>query len=276
MKLEGRVAVVTGGGRGIGSAICRAFAAEGACVAILDIDETGACRLADQIGAEGIGAVSIGVGSTGVASSGPARATAWAVDVTDADAVERAASEIEVRLGPIEVWVNNAGVSKIVPFLECTEELWDAIIRVNLKGTFNGCKAAIARMLPRRRGVIINMSSQSGKQGTSRYQAYCASKFAVIGLTQSLAVEFAGASIRVNALCPGFVHTPLWDEQLPAYAAKKGIAADKVLPYLEERVPLGRLCSPEEVARAAVFLAGDEASYITGEALNLSGGALMD
>lgn len=271
MKLERRVAVVTGGGRGIGEAICRAFAAEGAHVAILDIDEKAARRLADQIEAEGIGARSIGAGS-----SGPARAAAWAVDVTDAGAVERAASEIEVRLGPIEVWVNNAGVSKIVPFLECTEELWDAIIRVNLKGTFNGCKAAIARMLPRRRGVIINMSSQSGKQGTSQYQAYCASKFAIIGLTQSLAVEFAGASIRVNALCPGFVRTPLWDEQLPDYAAKKGIPADKVLPYLEERVPLGRLCSPEEVSRAAVFLASDEASYITGEALNLSGGALMD
>jgi len=271
VKLERRVAVVTGGSRGIGAAICRAFAAEGARLAILDIDEQAARRLAGQIGGGGIGAESSGAGS-----SGPARAAAWAVDVTDAGAVERAASEIEVRLGPIEIWVNNAGISKIVPFLECTEELWDAIIRVNLKGTFNGCKAAIARMLPRRRGVIINMSSQSGKQGTSHYQAYCASKFAIIGLTQSLAVEFAGASIRVNALCPGFVRTPLWDEQLPDYAAKKGIPADKVLPYLEERVPLGRLCSPEEVSRAAVFLASDEASYITGEALNLSGGALMD
>jgi NAD(P)-dependent dehydrogenase (short-subunit alcohol dehydrogenase family) len=271
VKLENRVAVVTGGSRGIGAAICRAFAAEGARVAILDIDETAARRLADRIGAEGTGAE-----PTGGGASGTARAAAWAVDVAEAGAVERAASEIEVRLGPIEIWVNNAGISKIVPFLECTEELWDAIIRINLKGTFNGCKAAIARMLPRRRGVVINMSSQSGKQGSSRYQAYCASKFAVIGLTQSLAAEFAGASIRVNALCPGFVRGQLWDEQLPDYAAKKGIPADRVLSYLEERIPLGRLCSPEEVARAAVFLASDEASYITGEALNLSGGALMD
>ncbi len=270
MKLEGRVAVVTGGGRGIGAAICRAFAAEGASLAILDIDGQAARRLADQIGAKGAGAESIG------APGGTVRAAAWAVDVADAGAVERAASEIEERLGPIEIWVNNAGISKIVPFLECTEELWDAIIRVNLKGTFNGCKAAIARMLPRRRGVIVNMSSQSGKQGSSRYQAYCASKFAVIGLTQSLAAEFAGASIRVNALCPGFVHTALWDAQLMDYAAKKGIPAEEVLPHLEQRVPLGRLCSAEEVARAAVFLASDEASYITGEALNLSGGALMD
>lgn len=270
MKLAGRVAVVTGGACGIGAAICEAFAAEGARVAILDIDEKAARSLADRLGGPG------GPASSASRRLASAAAAAWRVDVAEAAGVERTATEIEETLGAIEIWVNNAGISRVVPFLECTEELWDSTIRVNLKGCFNGCKAAIARMLPRRRGVIINMSSQSGKQGASHYQAYCASKFAVIGLTQSLAAEFAGASIRVNAVCPGFVHTALWDRQLPHYAAKKGIPAEQVLPYFRERVPLGRLCSPEEVARAAVFLAADDASYITGEALNLSGGALMD
>jgi NAD(P)-dependent dehydrogenase (short-subunit alcohol dehydrogenase family) len=256
VKLKGRVAVVTGGGSGIGAAVCRAFAAEGARVAVVDIDVHRARQLAGSIGNE--------------------KAAAWAADVADSAAVERTARQIEGRLGPIDVWVNSAGISRIVPFLECTEELWDLLIRVNLKGTFNGCKAAIARMLPRRKGVIINLSSQSGKQGSSHYAAYSASKFAVLGLTQSLAAEFAGASIRVNAICPGFVRTPLWDGQLQEYAAKKGIPPGEVIPYLEKRIPMGRLCAPEEVARAAVFLASDDASYLTGEALNLSGGVLMD
>ena len=128
------------------------------------------------------------------------RAGTWAFDVSDRPAVEQAADQIEKQLGPIDIWVNNAGISHIVPFLECSEELWDQTLRINLRGAFIGCQAAIRRMLPRRQGVVLNMSSQSGKVGNSHYAAYCASKFGIIGLTQSLAVEFAGD--RNPSECP--------------------------------------------------------------------------
>ena len=258
MRLKDRVAVVTGGGGGIGAGICAAFAREGAAVAVTDINARAA---------ESVAAHTRGAGGS---------ATAWGLDVCDRDATEAAADAIQERLGPIDIWVNNAGVSHITPFLDCTEDLWDQVQRVNLKGAFLGCQAAIRRMRPRRRGVVLNMASQSGKQGNAWYAAYCASKFGVIGLTQSLAVEFAAERIRVNALCPGVVFTPMWDGMIEDYARKRNMAPEDVRPYLEGRVPLGRLCSVEDVARAAVFLASDEASYITGQAINVSGGAVMD
>ena len=257
-RLAGRVAVVTGGGSGIGAGICRAFAREGALVAVADLNPEAARRVATDIESEG------------------SRSLAISVDVTDAVAVASAADEIERALGPLEVWVNNAGVSHVVPFLDLSEELWDLELRVNLKGAFIGCQVAILRMLPRQRGVVLNMSSQSGKTGASQYAAYCASKFGVIGLTQSLALEFARQGIRVNAICPGVVFTSLWDEQVVDYARKRGLAVDQVRPYLAEKVPMGRLCTVEDVAGTAVFLASDEAAFITGQAANVTGGLVMD
>jgi len=257
MRLSGKIAVLTGGGSGIGAAICRAFAEEGAAVAITDIRLQAAQEIAAEI------------------ARCNGRVGTWAFDVSDRPAVEQAADQIEKQLGPVDVWVNNAGISRIVPFLECSEELWEQTLRINLKGAFIGCQAAIRRMLPRRQGVVLNMSSQSGKVGNSQYTAYCASKFGIIGLTQSLAVEFAGAGIRVNALCPGIVMTPLWDQMLGDYARKRNLKPEDVRPYLEKRIPMGRLCTPEDVARTAVFLASDESDYLTGEALNVSGGMVM-
>ena len=119
------------------------------------------------------------------------------------------------------------------------------------------------------------MSSQSGRQGNSHYAAYCASKFGVIGLTQSLAAEFGPHGIRVNALCPGVVFTPIWDDMVADYARKRDLRPDEVRPYLESKVPLGRLGTPEDVAATAVFLASDAAGYITGQAINISGGIIM-
>jgi sorbitol-6-phosphate 2-dehydrogenase len=258
MRLKDRIAVVTGGGSGIGAGICRTFAREGAPVAVTDINKESADSVVKEIHAAG-----------GVAE-------AWAFDVADARAVEKAADEVESRLGPIHIWVNNAGVSHITPFLDCTEELWDLTQRVNLKGTFVGCQAAIRRMCPRKRGIVLNMSSQSGKVGSSQYAAYCASKFGVIGLTQSLAVEFAPVGIRVNALCPGVVFTGLWEAMVEDYARKRDLKPEEVRPYLEARIPLGRLCTPDDVAKVALFMASDDAAYITGEAVNISGGAAMD
>jgi NAD(P)-dependent dehydrogenase (short-subunit alcohol dehydrogenase family) len=256
-RLQDRVAVVTGGGSGIGAAICRALAQEGARVAVTDLRAEAAADVAGEIAGAG----------------GSARP--WTMDVGQRASVEAAAGEIFARYGPPDIWVNNAGISQIVPYLDCSDELWDRTLNINLKGAFIGCQVALAAMVPRRQGVILNMSSQSGKVATTQYAAYCASKFGIIGLTQSLALEFAGVGIRVNALCPGVVFTALWDGQLASYARKHGLKAEDVRPYLEGRIPMGRLCTAEDVARTAVFLAGDDAAYITGQAINISGGSVM-
>lgn len=254
-KLSNYITVVTGGGNGIGAAICQAFAAQGARVAVLDVDLESAKQVAADIGGD--------------------KAVAIPCDVTSAEALESAVVRIVEEWGRLDVWVNNAGVSHIVPFLECDPALWDKTLQVNLTGTFLGCRAALRQMVPQKSGVILNMSSQSGRQGNSQYAAYCASKFGVIGLTQSLAVEFAPLGIRVNALCPGVVFTSLWDEQLAQYARKRDMPPDDVKAYLESKIPLGRLGTLEDVAAAAVFLVSDDASYITGQALNVSGGSVM-
>jgi NAD(P)-dependent dehydrogenase (short-subunit alcohol dehydrogenase family) len=250
MKLKDKVAVVTGGGSGIGAEICRQFHAAGAKVVICDINKENAEK--HEPGC-----------------------LALAADVSKLEELENVAAKTEKEFGRIDIWVNCAGISYIVPFLECSEETWDKTIAVNLKGTFNGCKAAIRHMLPKKSGNIINMSSQSGKTGNSHYAAYCASKFGVIGLTQSLAVEFAPYNIRVNALCPGVVFTPMWDSMTADYAAKRNMKPEEVKPYFESKIPRRRLCEINDVAKAALFLASDNSSYITGQSLNISGGSVM-
>ena len=256
-RLANRVAVVTGAGSGLGAEMCRAFAREGALVAVTDLRAAAAEAVADEIRTAG------------------GRAEAWAFDVSERAAVEEAAGQVGRRFGGLDIWVNNAGISRVVPFLECSDEVWDTTLRINLKGSFIGCQVAIRAMLPRQRGAILNMSSQSGKVGNSAYAAYCASKFGIIGLTQSLAIEFARHGIRVNALCPGVVFTPLWEAQLPDYARKRNLRAEEVQAYMEDKIPMGRACTPQDVAQAAVFLVSDEAAYITGQAVNLAGGSVM-
>ncbi len=258
MKLSERVAVVTGGANGIGAEICRVFAKEGARVAVADVNADAASVVASEI-----------VNTAG-------RAAPFAFDVTSAEAVDQGADAVERELGPIEIWVNNAGISKIVPFLQCSEEQWNTTLKVNLTGTFLGCQAAIRRMLPRKRGIVINMSSQSGKVGASHYQAYCASKFGVLGLTQSLAAEFAREGIRVNALCPGIVLTGMWEQQMNDYACKKGLRVEELIPYWQATIPAGRVASVTDVAEVALFLASDASAYVVGQAINVSGGAIME
>ena len=197
------------------------------------------------------------------------------MDVSDPKEVERVADAIEKELGEIRIWVNNAGVSYIVPLLSCTDEVWNKTIAVNLTGAFNGCRAAIRKMIQRRSGVIVNIASQSGKKGNTQYAAYCASKFGVIGLTQSLAAEFAQQGIRVNAVCPGVVFTPMWESMVDDYAKKYGIGPEEVRPFLEKKIPMGRTGQASEVARLVIFLASEESSYITGQAINVTGGTVM-
>ena len=213
MRFEGKKVAVTGAASGIGRAIAEGFAREGAKVAFMDLDGDNAKKYAETAN----GTNNIGIG----------------IDVSDKASVESAFEEIEKTYGRLDVFVNCAGISIIVPMLECTEEIWDKTIDVNLKGTFLCMQSAVRIMDKQKSGSIICMSSQSGKVGGGAYQAYCASKFGVIGIVQSAAVEFAKEGIRINAICPGVVLTPMWDKQVISYAKKRNIKPEEVMPYFE-------------------------------------------
>ena len=201
------------------------------------------------------------------------KALAVSANVTKKDDVFRAADEAEKHLDRLDHWVNCAGYSKIIPFLAQTEEIWDKTLDINLKGTFFCCQAAVTHMMERG-GTIVNFSSSSGKKGTNCYAAYCASKFGIIGLTQSVAAEFAPL-IRCNCICPSVVQTPMWDKQLSDYAAKRNIADEEVMPRFIKNTPMQRLCEYEDVTNLVEFLLSDKSSYMTGQSLNLTGGATM-
>ena len=193
MKLVGKVAVVTGAGSGMRKATALRFAEEGANVVAFDLNEDAVKETVEEIKALG------------------KKALAVKVNVSNKSSVFAGAKLAKETFGGIDIWVNAAGISKILPFLECTEEIWDLTLNVNLKGQFLCCQAAVTHMLAKG-GAIVNFSSESGKKGTNNYQAYCASKFGVIGLTQSIAKEFARANIRCNDICSGVVRTPMWDK----------------------------------------------------------------
>jgi NAD(P)-dependent dehydrogenase (short-subunit alcohol dehydrogenase family) len=256
---EGKVAVITGAGSGIGAEIGKGFARAGAHVAALDLVQENVKKTAESIRSFG----------------GSVRE--YALNVTEKDAVFGVMDSIVRDLGGVDILVNCAGISRIVPLFDYTEELWDLILDVNLKGTFFCCYAAIKHMYDLKiKGSIINLSSQSGKRGGGQNAAYCASKFGVIGLTQALAMEFAKEGIRVNAICPGVVETPMWDVQRTDYAKKRGIKPEEVMDYFRSSIPLGRLCTYDDLVSLALFLGGDGSSYMTGQALNLAGGSIMD
>lgn len=257
MELQGKSTVVTGAGSGLGKAAAKAFSLAGARVTALDLDGQAAKRTADEI----------------VKAGG--EALFQAVDVADRSSVFAAGDRAAERFGGIDIWMNCAGVSRIVPFLDCTEEIWDLTMDVNLKGAFFCCQSAVLHMLRRGGGVIINLSSQSGKKAGAEYQAYCASKAGVIGLTQSIALEFARRGIRANSICPGVVETPMWERQKEDYARKRNLRPDEVMAYFCRTIPLGRTCSYRNFTDLALFLAGDKSAYITGQALNLTGGSLL-
>jgi len=259
MKLRGQTAFVTGAAGGIGRGIALALAAEGAAVTVCDLEEDGARSTVEKIRAAG------------------GRAEAVCGDVSLWEDVDRMVRGAVTALGQIDVLVNCAGISRIRPFLDTTEDQWDRTIRVNLKSVFLTCRAALPSMIEQKRGVIINLSSQSGKRGSAWYADYCASKFGIIGLTQSLAQEFASDGIRVNAICPGIIQTGLWDEGMwTGYARKRKLDPGTVREDVAGSIPLGRLGTAEDVAKVAVFLASEDSSYMTGQAVNVTGGTLMD
>ncbi|RVU97201.1 SDR family oxidoreductase [Coriobacteriales bacterium OH1046] len=257
-RMDNRTFVITGASSGMGAAMSRDFAKRGAKIAIFDLD------------AEKAGTVTDGIARDG----GIARA--YKVDVTNAAQIESATDKVEEDLGPITSWVNSAGISRMVPFLNTSEELLDLTVGVNLKGTFLCCQAAIRKMLSHGGGVILNICSLSGKKPSSWQTAYCASKFGVLGLTQAIAKEFADRNIRVNSICPGIVPTEMWDRLKYEYAKKRGLDPEEVLPYFEKSIPMHRLVDLQDIINAAVFLLTDNSSYLTGQSINLTGGEWMD
>ena len=248
MGLQGRVAIVTGGARGIGRAICFALARRGAKVAVTDIDYSGAERTAEEI------------------RDDDGRALAIQVDVTDRPSVKRAVQEVLEQLGRLDILVNNAGICPLRSFEEISDEEWDRVLSINLKGAFICSQEAIKPMCEQGWGRIINISSVAGKMGGVKVGAhYAASKGGLIALTFCLARQYAASGITANVIAPATIETDLirdWSAQ-----AKRDLVA---------HIPLGRLGQPKDVAAAVVFLASEEAGFITGEVLDVNGGFLMD
>jgi len=257
IHLKNKIALITGAGRGIGKAIALKFAKAGAAVVINDINTENMKQVVEEIKQNG------------------GKVIYKKADVSDSKEVKELVDFANQKLGTIDILVNNAAISKVVSFLDTTEEEWDRVIEVNLKGAFLCSKAVLPGMIKKREGKIINISSQSGRRGSPWHAAYSASKFGIIGLTQSLAVEFAPYNIKVNAICPGVVFTPLWEEMIDDYAQKLGIKKEKVKDYLISKIPLGRLGTTEDVANLALFLASSYSDYITGQAINVSGGSVL-
>jgi NAD(P)-dependent dehydrogenase (short-subunit alcohol dehydrogenase family) len=248
--LNGRVGLVTGAGGGIGREIARRFAREGMAVAVLDSDRAAAETVAGEI--DGL---------------------TLSADVISPDEVRGAVEAVLARFQRIDVLVNNAGVAWMGPALEMPLAALQEILRVNVEGVFIVSRAVLPHMIAQGSGSVVNLASWAGKTGNAFFAGYSASKFAVIGLTQALAREMAPHGIRVNAICPGIVVDTAMRTAIEAQQRQYG------LPDTAEReksIPLGRVSVPEDVARVAAFLASDEASYMTGESINLSGGLLMD
>ncbi len=246
MELEGKVALVTGGAQGIGRAIGLLLAQKGATIVISDINIQKAEETAQEIEALG------------------QRAMAVQVDVANFQEVEKMVDAIVEKFSRIDILVNNAGITRDKLILRMSEEDWDSVIRINLKGTFNCTKAALKYMSRQRSGKIVNIASVVGIMGNAGQANYSASKAGIIGFTKTIAREFAQRGINVNAIAPGYIQTPMTD-----------VLPEKVKEELKRLIPMERLGQPEDVAQAVLFLVSEASSYITGQVLNVNGGIYM-
>jgi len=246
LKLTGRVALVTGAAQGIGKAVALLLARNGADIVVSDINLEKAEETANEINLIG------------------RKALAVKVDVANWNDVERLVDVILEKFAKIDILVNNAGITRDKLILRMTEEDWDAVLNVNLKGTFHCTKAVVRHMAKQRSGKIVNIASVVGEMGNAGQANYSASKAGVIGLTKTIAREFAQRGININAIAPGYIETPM-TEVLP----------EKAKEELKRLIPMERLGKPEDVAEAVLFLVSEESNYITGQVLNVNGGIYM-
>ena len=246
MRLKDKVAIITGSARGIGYATALKFAREGAKVVVCDLDNQAVDAVVKEIRADG------------------GEAMGCRLDVTDPSTIAAAVKAVMDQYGRIDTLVNNAGIVDDAQLRKMSEQQFDRVLDINLKGTFNCTKAVVEIMVAQNSGVILNASSVVGIYGNFGQTNYAASKFAVIGMVKTWARELGRKGIRANAVCPGFVETSIL-KSIP----------DKVMQALVDRVPLGRLAKPEEIANTYAFLASDEASYINGAVIEVSGGATI-
>ena len=251
-QLTGKIALVTGGARGIGRAICEALAGAGAKVVVADL------RLGDaEETARAIGGMAV------------------EMDVSDLEAIKSGVDQAVAELGGIDILVNNAGVFNMASLDRITPEDYRRQYDINVGGTLFACQAVVPSMKRRGGGVIINFASQAGRRGEPNIAVYCSTKAAVISVTQSLALELAGDNIRVNAIAPGVIDTPMWDVVDAQFAKYENKPKGQKKREVGEAVPLGRMGDPADVADPVVFLASDAARYITAQTLNVDGGNWM-
>jgi len=246
MELKGKVALVTGGAQGIGKAVALMLARHGADVIVADVNLEKATETAQEVEAAGCGAMAVNV------------------DVTRLSDVEKMVESAIARFSKIDILINNAGIARDKLILRMGEEDWDAVLDVNLKGTFHCTKAVIKFMSKQRSGKIVNIASVVGEMGNAGQANYSASKAGVIGLTKTVAREFAQRGINVNAIAPGYIQTAMTDA-LP----------EKAKEELQRMIPMERLGRPEDVAHAVLFLVSEGSSYVTGQVLNVNGGIYM-
>lgn len=258
--LQDRIAIVTGGAQGLGEAICYRLAAEGCHVVVADLNEEKAKQTAANIQGR--------------------RSFAFKVDVTQEDQVEALVETTVREFGRLDIMVSNAGILIAEEVTEFPAEKWRAVMNVNLFGFFLTAKHAARVMKAQKSGVIIEINSKSGKKGSYKNSAYAASKFGGIGLVQSIALELAEHGVRVNAICPGnLLDSPLWNDGPNAlfkqYARNRGISEAEVRKLYIDQVPMKRGCTYEDVCNVLTFLASDQSSYMTGQAINVTGGQEM-
>jgi NAD(P)-dependent dehydrogenase (short-subunit alcohol dehydrogenase family) len=255
-RFEGRGVVVTGAAQGMGRAISAAFLTEGARVVLADLNEEGVGKTADELGGNG---------------------TTFAVrcDVTNSNDVENLVAAAVEHLGAVDVFVNNAGTITMRKVVELEEDEWDLVMDVNAKGVFLCTRAILPHMLGRNSGAIVNIASQAGKRGYKLFAHYCASKAAVIVFSKGVALEVA-PHVRINCICPGIVNTDMMEREYGWEEAMTGEPKESIQKRWMSGIPMGRFQEPEHIARVALFLASDDASEMTGQAINVTGGMVME
>ncbi len=251
-RFEGKVAIVTGGGGGIGGAVCRRLAAEGAAVAVFDVNSEAAGKVAGAVKEAG------------------GKALAVTADITDLAAVEAGVRGTEQKLGPVAILVNNAGWDLFKPFLQTDPDFWRRIIDINLIGALNMHHAVLPGMVERGYGRVVNVASDAGRVGSSGESVYAACKAGLMGFSKTLAREHARQGISVNVVCPGPTDTALFE----GYAQGAG-NPDKLREAMRRAIPMGRIATPDDLPGTIAFFASDDAAYVTGQVISVSGGLTM-